>query len=405
MNYKRLGDYIELSNSRNTNLKYEERDVRGVSNDKRIIKSKANNKGRSFENFYIVKSEEFIYNSRTSRMGDKVGLGFNETNKTFITSFNNTAFRVKNNLLIPKYLFMWFNRPEFDRYVRFHSWGSSTEIFSWDEMCNTQLPIPSIEKQQQIITEYNTVTNRINLNNQLNQNLEATAQALYKHWFVDFEFPNAGGKSYKSSGGEMVYNEELDKDIPVGWSVKGLSSIADYLNGAAMQKFPSNSNNNYTPVLKIRELNLGKTDGNSDKAAIDIPEKYKMQNGDVIFSWSGTLAIDIWTGGYAGLNQHLFKVSSDDFPKWYYYLSTKLYIEEFKRIADGNKTSMGHIKREHLDNSFISYPNENFNSFNAIFEPLISKVESNKLETQTLKELQSLLLAKMTQQETKAQVV
>jgi type I restriction enzyme S subunit len=230
-NYKKLGEYIELVTHRNSELLYGECDVRGVSNNKEVIQTKANNKDRAFNNFYVVAPNDFIYNSRTSRMGDKVGLGFNDTEKSFITSFNNTVFRVKNEALLPMYLFMWFNRPEFDRYARFHSWGSSTELFSWGDMCNVELPVSSIEKQREIVKEYNTIVNRIKLNEQLNQKLEETAQALYKHWFVDFEFPDADGKPYKSSGGKMLFNAELEKGIPEGWGVEYLNSFIEVKYG------------------------------------------------------------------------------------------------------------------------------------------------------------------------------
>jgi len=221
--YKKLGEYIELVSNTNLELHYGENDVIGVSNNKEIIQTRANNEGRDFNTFYIVAPNEFIYNSRTSRMGDKVGLGFNNSEKSFITSFNNTVFRVKNEALSPMFLFMWFNRPEFDRYVRYHSWGSSTEIFSWEEMCNTLLPVPSIEKQRELVKEYNIVVNRLKLNNNLIKKLEETAQTIYKQWFVDFEFPNEEGKPYKSSGGEMLESEL--GEVPKGWEVKKLESL------------------------------------------------------------------------------------------------------------------------------------------------------------------------------------
>src|SRR5690606_9985623 len=135
--------------------------------------------------------------------------------------------------LLPEYAMMWFRRSEFDRYARFKSHGSARETFDWDELCDTELPIPSIEKQQEIVAEYNTITNRIVLNHQLKQKMEETAQALYKHWFVDFEFPNEEGKPYKSSGGEMEYNEELDVEIPDGWKVKNLEDTVDIIRGAS----------------------------------------------------------------------------------------------------------------------------------------------------------------------------
>ncbi|RYE88925.1 MAG: restriction endonuclease subunit S [Cytophagaceae bacterium] len=128
------------------------------------------------------------------------------------------------NELLPQYLMMWFRRPEFDRYARFMSHGSAREIFSWDELCNTELPMPTIEKQREIVAEYHTIQNRITLNNQLIQTLETTAQAIYKQWFVEFEFPNEAGQPYKSSGGELV-DSELG-EIPKGWEATTIKNYS-----------------------------------------------------------------------------------------------------------------------------------------------------------------------------------
>ncbi len=169
-------------------------------------------------------------------MGEKVGLGYNDTEKTFMTSFNNTVFRVKNDALLHKFLFMWFKRPEFDRYARFQSWGSSTEIFSWEEMCNTLLPVPHIDKQREIVKEYNTIQNRIKLNEQLIQKLEETAQAIYRQWFVEgidlANLPEGWSfekleKFTKMKYGKMLDSELfLDKGYPVfsGYGVRGYYS-------------------------------------------------------------------------------------------------------------------------------------------------------------------------------------
>ena len=140
MGLTKLGTHLELSDRRNTDRALGEDYVRGVSNNKQFMPTKADVKGTELSRFFIVAPGEFVYNSRTTRMGDKVGLGFNDSNETFLTSWNNTAFRVKatsaSTSLLPSYLFMFFNRPEFDRYARYNSWGSSTELFSWDEMCD-----------------------------------------------------------------------------------------------------------------------------------------------------------------------------------------------------------------------------------------------------------------------------
>ena len=145
-----------------------------------------------------------------------------------------------SNELEPEYLMMWFRRPEFDRYARFMSHGSAREIFDWDEMCNTLLPIPSITKQKEIVKEYNVIQNRIALNQQLIQKLDETAQAIYKQWFVDFEFPDENGIPYKSNGGKMVWCNELEKEIPEGWKVGTLSQLCEMIDGDRGANYPKN---------------------------------------------------------------------------------------------------------------------------------------------------------------------
>ena len=406
-NYRKLGEYIELVNERNHDLKYGENDVRGVSNNKEIIQTKANIKNRGLSDFYIVSPNEFIYNSRTSRMGEKIGLGYNDSGKTFITSFNNTVFRIKNEKLLPAYLFMWFKRPEFDRYARYHSWGSSTELFPWNDMCNIELPVPDINKQQEAVKEYQTLVDRIRLNDRLNEKLEESAQAIFKQWFVEFEFPMTAeyaesigkpeleGQQYKSSGGEMEYNEVLEQEIPKGWKVSRLAGIAKYLNGLAMQKYASDSDKTFLPVIKIRELNQGYTDSGSNKAIRDIPKEYVVRDGDMLFSWSGTLTVDLWCGGLGGLNQHLFKVTSAQYPKWFYYLWTKAHLTEFTRIADGKKTSMGHIKREHLEQARVLIPQiDELDYMDLLLKTVINLIVCNKSEKLRLISLADLLLKK-----------
>ena len=228
MNYKRLGDYIEPCNEKNTGNKIKK--LQGISNRKYFQKAKTNTIGVDLSKYRIVRTGQFAFNRATTRNGDSISIAL-RFKEDCIVSPSYRIFKSKDeNILNSEYLMMWFKRPEFDRYARFKSHGSAHEFFDYDEMCDVTLPIPSIEKQREIVKEYNTVTNRIKLNEQLNQKLEETAQALYKHWFVDFEFPNEEGKPYKSSGGEMVYNEELDKEIPKGWSVDYLDNICNVFN-------------------------------------------------------------------------------------------------------------------------------------------------------------------------------
>lgn len=237
-NYKKLGLYIHEVNVRNTDLRVTT--LLGVSIQKVFIPSIANTVGTDMSKYKVVKRNQFAYGPVTSRNGDKISVALLEDHDEAIMSQAYMSFEIiDHNELDPEYLMMWFRRPEFDRYARFKSHGSARETFDWEEMCNTEVPIPHIDVQRAMVKEYNTITSRIKLNEQLNQKLEETAQALYRHWFVDFEFPynfqkgepSLQGQPYKSSGGEMVWCEELEKEIPRGWEFGFLGDLMNFNNG------------------------------------------------------------------------------------------------------------------------------------------------------------------------------
>ena len=201
-NYKKLGPYIRPIDRRNIENKQD--NLLGVSTKKIFIKSVANTVGTNFKKYKIVKQNQFTYVPDTSRRGDKIGIAMLETHDEALVSQAYTVFEVIDiNELDPEYLMMWFRRPEFDRYARFKSHGSVREIFDWDEMCDIELPMPHIDKQCEIVKEYNTIVDRIELNNQINQKLEETAQAIYKQWFIDFEFPISGEYAAKIGKTEL----------------------------------------------------------------------------------------------------------------------------------------------------------------------------------------------------------
>jgi type I restriction enzyme, S subunit len=155
---------------------------------------------------------------------------------------------IDTSVLLPEYLMMWFSRSEFDREACFHAVGGVRGSLEWDDFENLQLPIPSIERQSEIVREYNTIVNRISLNEQLIKKLEETTQAIYKRWFVEFEFPDENGKPYKSSGGKMVWCEELEKEIPEGWEkcfLKDISNCLDNRRRPLSQEERSNFKGNY----------------------------------------------------------------------------------------------------------------------------------------------------------------
>ena len=210
--------------------------------------------------------------------------------------------------------------------------------------------------QQRTIKILSLIDKKIQINNQINQELEAMAKTLYDYWFVQFDFPDENGKPYKSSGGKMVYNDQLKREIPEGWGVDSLWNIATFYNGLAMQKFrPASETAESLPVIKIREMFSGFSK-DTEKASIDIPKEAVVESGDILFSWSATLEVIFWGGEKGALNQHIFKVTSEKYPKSFIYNELRSYLKVFKTIAELRKTTMGHITQDHLKQAMIIVP-------------------------------------------------
>lgn len=256
---------------------------------------------------------------------------------------------------------------------------------TYTEMGKINVPYPSAEEQDKIVSILSSLDRKIELNNKINAQLEEMAQAIFKSWFVDFE-PFKDGEFVESELGM----------IPKGWRVGSLTEIATYTNGLAMQKFPPENINDSYPVLKIKELGQGGCDSSSDRCSKNIREDVIVNDGDVIFSWSGTLLVELWCGGECGLNQHLFKVTSADFPKWFYLYWTKRHLDEFVRIAKDKAVTMGHIKRGHLESALVTIPNENdMKRINDMLSPIVDKIISTRVENRNLSQLRDTLLPKL----------
>lgn len=256
---------------------------------------------------------------------------------------------------------------------------------TYSELSNIMVSLPSQKAQKNIVSILASLDRKIELNNKINADLEEMAQAIFKNWFVDFE-PFKNGKFVDSELGM----------IPKGWKVGTLTEIASYMNGLAMQKFPPENNEDSLPVLKIKELGQGFCGTDSDRCSCNIKDECKIHNGDVIFSWSGTLLVDVWCGGDCGLNQHLFKVTSKDYPKWFYYYWTKHHLQEFIHIAKDKAVTMGHIKRGHLEEAMVAIPdNDSMEKAHELFEPILSKMISLRLENSRLSLLRDTLLPRL----------
>ena len=233
-NYKKIWDLIHLVDERNKGLHVSL--LLWLTIAKKFIPSVANTIWTDMENYKIIRKNQFACSLMQVRRDKKMPVALVQEFNEAIISQAYPVFEVNDEKeLLPEYLMMWFSRSEFDREACFYAVGGVRGSLEWEDFGNMQLPIPDITKQQEIVDEYNTIKDRISLNNDLIGKLEETAQAVYRERFVDFEFPfdfvkdkpDENGNSYKSSGGEMEYCEELEKEVPKGWKMDELKNVIE----------------------------------------------------------------------------------------------------------------------------------------------------------------------------------
>jgi type I restriction enzyme, S subunit len=233
-NYKRLGDYIKELKVRNTEEKAEQ--LLGINIDKFFMPSVANVVGTDLSVYKIVKKNQFACNRMHVGRDYRLPISMSKSDEEFMVSPAYDVFEIKDTeILNPEFLMMWFSRREFDRNAWFYTDADVRGGLPWKSFCDMQLPIPHPDKQREIVKEYNVIQNRIALNQELILKLEETAQSIYRQWFVEFEFPDEYGNPFKSNDGEMVWNEELGKEIPKGWEMGTMESIANQLMGFAFK--------------------------------------------------------------------------------------------------------------------------------------------------------------------------
>lgn len=411
--YKKLGNYIQVVNKRDTNKTVDK--LLGVSIRKVLIPSIANIIGTDMSSYKIIQKNQFAYGPVTSRNGDKISVALLEDYEEAIVSQAYTVFEViDKNELLPEYLMMWFRRPEFDRYARFKSHGSAREIFGWDEMSDTELPIPSIEKQVEIVREYNVIQNRISLNNKLITKLEETAQTIYKQWFVEFEFPDENGKPYKSNGREMVWCEELEKEIPLGWYGVQLKDLVTYNPDTLSSKDDfkkilyldtSNVTNNKIDVLQ--ELNL-------EFDEIPSRARRKVKTNDIIYSTVRPILKHygiiknlpdnlIVSTGFA-----VFRVKHKElFPELIYsFLTDDKTINYLQAKAEMSVSTYPSITSDDILNLYFAKPdNQTLENALGVFKSKDDFINLKNKEIQKLEELKDLLLAKMTRVESGKELI
>jgi type I restriction enzyme, S subunit len=306
--------------------------------------------------------------------------------------------------VLPEYLLYSYLSPEFQGVIISNTiTGATVDRLSLTDMPNFEMRIPAISEQKEIAAILSALDAKIELNNLINAELEGMAKLLYDYWFVQHDFPISAaqaaalgkphltGKPYRSSGLPMTYNPQLKREIPKGWEVGSLLDIATFTNGIACQKYPQLSEA-FLRVIKIKEMRDGFSD-NSERVTPDVPEKVIVHDGDILFSWSASLEVMIWSGGTGALNQHIFKVTSENYPRSICYFALQGCLQHFKMMADLRKTTMGHITREHLEQSRIAIPpKETADNFESIAQPIFNQIINNHQQNQELAQLRDWLL-------------
>ena len=267
-----------------------------------------------------------------------------------------------------------------------------------------EIPLPPLPEQHAIAHILGTLDDKIELNRRMNETLEAMARALFKSWFVDFD-PVRAKIEGRDTGlppeiSDLFPDEFEDSElgeIPKGWEVKSLDELAKFLNGLALQKYPAENDQEFLPVVKIAQLRSGNT-LNSDRASMQVPPDYIVNDGDILFSWSGSLECIVWSGEKGALNQHLFKVTPLGFyPRWLCFYAVHLHLPGFRHIAAGKATTMGHIQRHHISDAKLAVPcRKVLDAINPILSPMFERSSwQRNIESRSLALLRDTLLPKL----------
>jgi len=313
---------------------------------------------------YLVNEDDLVMIRYGSQTAGKIARGFKG-------AIANNTFKivVNGDFLDRDFIFYGLSQKSVYNYFSVSQSSSTMPAITFGMISDLEFPLPPLPEQKAIAEVLSSLDDKIDLLHRQNKTLEDMAQALFRKWFV--EEPNEN------------------------WEEKPLDKIADYLNGLACQKYPPKNEIDKLPVLKIKELRNGFTE-NSDWATSEVADKYIIELGDVVFSWSGSLMLKIWDGKKCVLNQHLFKVTSEKYPKWFYYFWTKHHIEKFIAIADSKATTMGHIKRTDLSNSMALIPkNRELLKMNDRIESQFERIILNYRQISNLENLRDTLLPKL----------
>ncbi|HBC3436849.1 restriction endonuclease subunit S [Vibrio parahaemolyticus] len=398
--YKRIGDYVTQIKLKNTDGSISS--LKGININKHFMRSVANVNGTDLSKYRVVKKNQFAFNPMHVGRDEVLPISMLEDDEPIIVSPAYVVFEVKDEEeLLPAYLMMWCRRSDFDRNAWFMTDNSVRGGFSWADFCDMKLPVPSIEKQREIVREYNVVNDRIALNEQLTQKLEDTAQAIYKQWFVDFEFPisreyaesigkpELEGKPYKSSGGEMEFNEYLETDIPQAWSAEKLGDVCQVLDSRRK------------PLSGEQRLKMqGEYPYYGAMSIVDYVNDYLFDGTYVLFSEDGANVVDeqgypalqyVWGKFWVNNHAHILQ-GSENLTNEYLYLALKK--TKFGHLVTG--AAQPKINQKNMVGVYLCYPSSSvLKAFKPVTSAIFNKIKVTYELTNVLKKLKENLLCKV----------
>ena len=319
---------------------------------------------------YLLKPNDIVF----ARTGASTGRNYfyDGTDGEFVYAGFLIKFSIDPQKVNPKYVKYYCMSDAYKGWIHTFNTGSTRGNINAQTLGGMPIPLPPRQQQDGIVELLSSLDEKIRKNIEINKNLLEQAQSIFTQEFLMFD------------------------RIPDSWQESSLLGIADYLNGLAMQKYRPKDDEQGLPVLKIKELRQGSCDFNSELCSPSIKPEYIVHDGDVIFSWSGSLLVDLWCGGTCGLNQHLFKVTSSTYDKWFYYAWTNHHLQKFVAIAVDMATTMGHIKREELSKAEVLIPSQSeYDRIGGLLAPLYDLVIANRIENRKLASLRDELLPQL----------
>ena len=317
----------------------------------------------------------------------------------FALGQNLVLLRADGTKVYPPFLRWLMRGPEWwEQISKYVNVGAVFDSLRCGDVPKFEVRIPPLREQRAIAHILGTLDDKIELNWRMTEALKAMARALVQSWFVDFDPVRAKAEGRDPGLPKKIadlfpdqFEDSEQGEIPRGWEVRALGQIARFVNGLALQKYPPREGQSL-PIIKIAQLRAGDVRG-ADRATADLGADYIVEDGDVLFSWSGSLECVLWTAGKGALNQHLFKVTSTEFPKWFYYFWIHEHLPSFRHIAAGKATTMGHIQRHHLSDAKVVVPDrEVLNAAQRMVAPILDRIVERRRESRTLAVLRDELL-------------